>query len=501
MSSKKVIIQYNGKELSLEIEVNEDNIYNTFIDIFRQKFREEDITYKYKLTTINTKIPYLIIDENNMLNIFNEKIENDEILKILITKEEDEEIKKDSQDENFFRGFIKNNTNDDEDDFDDNDYVIIDKDKNTGNAKIIENDENGEGKLYDKNQENELNKLLDNSLNNVQNEIKINESDEIKEENEIPKKIEDDNNIDDNLILSNIDNTKKENNQDIDNDNNKDEEKKEIPLLPVIPLNIPNDIFNSEVCSFCFNVMTSCKYICSICENCNLCERCEKLHLHPCFKYKTAFLSNLTDTYKYIDRNYNYHIPIDSKKMTKLIRKEYDLKIVPMTDLKFTLRPNKVFDIPVKVLNLSDTDINSSQFMIVVKNNKLINISYEIDKFFDIKPNEEHEVKLICRTPNSITLEQINIEIYSDQLKIRMSSRLNFDIEIEITKDESDEKLNDELNYDKYAIFHTKVHKKIILSMIYFNEEWKKDLKNVCQVLRDNKWDTDKSIRMLQKKK
>ena len=82
-----------------------------------------------------------------------------------------------------------------------------------------------------------------------------------------------------------------------------------------------------------------------------------------------------------------------------------------------------------------------------------------------------------------------------------MSSRLNFDIEIEITKDESDEKLNDELNYDKYAIFHTKVHKKIILSMIYFNEEWKKDLKNVCQVLRDNKWDTDKSIRMLQKKK
>ena len=37
--------------------------------------------------------------------------------------------------------------------------------------------------------------------------------------------------------------------------------------------------------------------------------------------------------------------------------------------------------------------------------------------------------------------------------------------------------------------------------MIYFNEEWKKDLKNVCQVLRDNKWDTDKSIRMLQKKK
>ena len=491
MSSKKVIIQYNGKELTLEIEINMDNVYNTFIDIFRQKFREEDITHKYKLTTINTKIPYLIIDENNISNIFNEKIENDEILKILITKEEDEEIKSDNKDEKFFRGFIKNNANDDEDDFNDDDFVFVDKNTKTGDIKIIENDvDKNEGK----DQENELNKLLDNSINNAQNEIKINENNR----NEISNKIEDDNDdIDNNLILSNIDNSKKE----LNKEDNNEAEKNEVPLLPVIPLNIPNDIFNSEVCSFCFNIMTPNKYICSICENCNLCERCEEIHLHPCFKYKTAFLSNLTDTYKYIDRNYNYHIPIDSKKMTKLIRKEYDLKIVPMTDLKFFLRPNKVYDIPIKVLNLSDTDINSSQFMIVVKNNKLINIRYEIDKFFDIKPNEEYEVKLICRTPNTNTLEQFNIEIYSDQLKIRMSSRLNFDMEIEINKDESDEKLNEELNYDKYAIYHTIMHKKIILSMIYFNEEWKNDLKNVCQILRDNKWDTDKSIHMLRKKK
>ena len=153
MSSKKVIIQYNGKELTLEIEINMDNVYNTFIDIFRQKFREEDITHKYKLTTINTKIPYLIIDENNISNIFNEKIENDEILKILITKEEDEEIKSDNKDEKFFRGFIKNNVNDDEDDFNDDDFVFVDKNTKTGDIKIIENDvDKNEGK----DQENEL---------------------------------------------------------------------------------------------------------------------------------------------------------------------------------------------------------------------------------------------------------------------------------------------------------------------------------------------------------
>ena len=477
MSSIKVIIQYNGEEISQEIEINEDNIYNTFIDIFRQKFREVDVNHKYKLTGINTNIPYLIIDENNISNIFKEKIEAGDTLKILITKEEDDEKRKDSRDEKFFRGYIKG-SNDEEDDFNDDDFVILDDIKD----EEIENKKEEKEKHEDNDEkEKEINKLLNESLNN-------NKKDNIIDENykiiEIKKENED---LDNNLILSNFEN----NTQII----------KEEPLLPVIPLNIPNDIFNSEVCTFCFNTMNSFKYICSICENCNLCEKCESIHLHPCFKYKTLFLSNLTDTYKYIDKNYNYHIPIDSKKMTKLIRKEYDLKIIPMTDLKFSLRPNKRFEIPVKVLNLSDTEINSSQFMVVVKNNKLINITYEIDKLFDIKPNEEYELTLICRTPNNNTFEQINIEIYSDKLKIRMSSRLNFNLDIEVNKDQKDEKLNVELNNDKYAIFHSQMHKKVILSMIYFNGDWKNDLKNVCQVLRDNKWDVNKSIHILNKKK
>ena len=493
MSSIKVIIQYNGKELTLDIEINEDNIYNTFIDIFRQKFREEDINKKYKLTSINTSIPYLIIDENNIINIFKEKIEKDEPLEILVTVEDEEEIKRDSKDENFFRGFIKG-AQQDEDDFEDNDFVILDENgndlkteniTNKNNNKVIINEDLNEENKVEK--EKEIYKLLTNYLSNGKEDKKIN-----KNENIIEHEKESD--IDNNLLLNNIENINQ-----ISIEENQKNEKIE-PLLPVIPLNIPENIFASEVCTFCFNSMSSVKYICSICENCNLCEKCESIHFHPCFKYKTSFLSNITDTYKYIDKSYNYHIPIDSKKMTKLIRKEYDLKIVPMTDLRFTLRPNKVYDIPVKLLNLSDTDINSSQFIVIVKNNKSINISYEMDKIFDIKPNEEYELKLICRTPSNNILEQINIEIYSDQLKIRMSSRLNFDLEIEVNKDENDDKLNDELNNDKYAIFHSKVHKKVILSMIYFNGGWKKELKKVCQVLRDNNWDVNKSIHLLNQK-
>ena len=145
--------------------------------------------------------------------------------------------------------------------------------------------------------------------------------------------------------------------------------------------------------------------------------------------------------------------------MTKLIRKEYNLKIVPMRDLKFSVRPNKIIDISVKVLNLSDHEISSNKFIILVKNNKLINITYEVDKEFVIKPNGEYELKLLCGTSSNYSKEKINIEIYSAELQIRMSSRLNFDLEIEVNDDKEDEKLNKELNNEKYAIFHTKMHK------------------------------------------
>ena len=82
-----------------------------------------------------------------------------------------------------------------------------------------------------------------------------------------------------------------------------------------------------------------------------------------------------------------------------------------------------------------------------------------------------------------------------------MSSRLNFDLEIEVNDDKEDEKLNKELNNDKYAIYHSKLHKKMILSMIYYKEEWKYDLKRVCEVLRDNKWEINKSMEALSKQK
>ena len=521
MSSIQVNVLYNGIETLMEIEINEDNLFNSFLDIFRQKFSiAGPKLVNFKLIAINTNVPYLLIDEDNIANIIKEKIPNGAPLKILLTNEDDEleEIKRDSIN-NYICGFVKGAKMDaDEDDFVD-DFAVLDEKANLDNNK----NENEENEIKDKEEEEKINKMLSDSLNNEANQNKNNqftkENDDEKNKNE--NIIENENDLDvlnlnENLRLSdsgniNInsviidkdnDKDKEKNNKDDNKTNSKEnghKEKKNLfkdknTELPIIPLDIPKNLFKSEICSLCGNGMSSFKYICSICENCNLCERCEEIHIHPCFKYKTLFLSNITDTYKYIDKNYNYKIPIDSKKITKLIRKEYNLKIVPMTDLQFSLRPNKIIDIPIKVLNLSDEEINSSQFIVIVKNNKLINISYQVDKIFVIKPNEEYELKLLCRTSTTKCKEKIHVEIYSAELSIRMSSRLNFDLEIEINDDEDDEKLNQELNNDKYAIFHTKLHKKIILSFLYFNENWKKDMKKVCEALRANKWDTNKSI-------
>ena len=71
-----------------------------------------------------------------------------------------------------------------------------------------------------------------------------------------------DNNINNNNI--NLENNNEKKNI---NDNNN-------TFLPVIPLNIPKNIFNLELCTLCGNNISSFKYICSICENCNLCEKC-----------------------------------------------------------------------------------------------------------------------------------------------------------------------------------------------------------------------------------
>ena len=526
MTTKEIIVIYNSTEYKIKIDTTLENLYYDFLQEISMQICEPVVPMKYKLTSINNSIPYLLIDVDNIKEIFDDVLPNGEILKLLLTKEDQkiEEINRESLIENLISGFNKNKNNTIDEDFTD-DFAIINHDQDK--IEEINNDENNNNKIDDLKIFEKDENILE---NNGKNENKVSDN---KEKNNDNKEKEENFKIDENLdINTNINlnnNIIKDNNFNINdnvninentdfninisstlklpNDKNNNLNLKKSNLtsnassqlsLKKISLNIPKNIFENNSCSFCGKNIHGYKYVCAICDNCDLCEKCEDIHIHPCFKYKTKFLSTLNDTYKYIDKNFNFKIPIDSKKITKLIRKEYDLKIIPMTDLSFFLRPKKKVDIPVKILNLSKQIINSSQFIVLIKNNRFINLNYQCSKPFDIKPNESHIVNITCRTPLEHCKENINIEIYSTELNIRMSSRLNFDLNIEVNEDNEDEELNQLLLEGKLIALCNKEHKKKLINF-FFSNDIKSEMGTVFNVLIENNWNAGKAMEVLKK--
>ena len=66
------------------------------------------------------------------------------------------------------------------------------------------------------------------------------------------------------------------------------------------------EMFKSEKCTICNNILKGVKYICCLCDNYILCEECELYHIHPCFKYKMHFISNVIETSNFIEKCYGF---------------------------------------------------------------------------------------------------------------------------------------------------------------------------------------------------
>ena len=144
------------------------------------------------------------------------------------------------------------------------------------------------------------------------------------------------------------------------------------------------DTFTSEACTICDNQLFGIKYICCLCENVILCPQCESLHLHPCIKFKTKFLSNIIDIYKFMKNFYSFKTPNETKnRLSKIFQKEYEFKIIPLTDIKFSMRVGKEIIIPIKIKNLNKETIYSNNFEIIAKNNKNVNIGYKSEKNYN----------------------------------------------------------------------------------------------------------------------
>ena len=179
----KIIVDYNAKEILLELNKDELNSFDTFLKILSEKTGEENIINNFELMPINTSMPYILIDQNNFINIISEKIK-DENLKLFMNKKEKEDETENNNDLNMKKeNENKRKKDDNDDDFSDNeDEIILNKENKEINNEIIDlpekeeknvNNENNNKIIEDNNINNEIiiNKELDNIFENKNNHI------------------------------------------------------------------------------------------------------------------------------------------------------------------------------------------------------------------------------------------------------------------------------------------------------------------------------------------
>jgi hypothetical protein len=110
MSNVRVIVLYNSKEIVLELDPFEDDLYDKLIKAIEEATGEENIKNDYIFMTLNSNAPYLLIDENNLFNIINEE-RKEEDLKLFMSKNKNVE---DEGDDECFTGLSKLKTFDED---------------------------------------------------------------------------------------------------------------------------------------------------------------------------------------------------------------------------------------------------------------------------------------------------------------------------------------------------------------------------------------------------
>jgi len=491
MSNVKISVLFNSKEIVLELDPFDDNLYDKLIKAIEEATGEENIKNDYILMSLNSNAPYLLIDEHNLFNIINEE-RKEEYLKLFLSKNKNVE---DEGEDDCFTGLSKLKTFDE--DFGDlerisytlqkhnqiksdknvtNDIINDNKDKDINEDNIKINDVNliiEEEKEYQIDKKSEL-LTSDNVEENEVDTIKINKIAELFNNNDINNKNEE------------IQNEGKENRTKISKDKNK--------------FYMKNNFFQDEACSICREQLSGIKFICALCENLILCDSCESQHNHPCFIYKSKFISSLKETFIYISQNYDNELSKSNPNFfSKLITSNIELSIFLLGDKKISLRPNKKYMIPIIFINHTNKIIKSSDFILLITGNKLINIAYDEAQIFNILPKSNFILKLFCQTPSELCSEIINMELYSTTKNLKQNDNLKIIVNIKINEDQEEESLNDKLLNDDKVILYNKEHKEIILSLLE-NEFKGHNPTNVIKNLIKCNWNKDKCIEEMKSK-
>ena len=488
--SIQISVSYNSKEILIELENYEldEDIFTKFIDQLSEKIGQKNILSNFKLMAINTNIPYLLVEENNFWNILHEE-RKDGILKLFMNKQEKNEEEKvdEGADELFFSGIKSSSSigkdNDDDDDFNDEDFGQRDTFSEKKEEKISKEEEN------DLNNNNDSEKKEQKDDIDIKDNININNSNDINDNNF---------KINDNLMLS--ENDKKNEKKELETKEN-EEKKNNIYLLEKVD-DIEKDkeknsiskdvilknIFIKESCTVCGQSLKNIKYICVICMNVLLCDSCEEKHNHPCLIYKTPFISSIKETYNFITNNY----PSYSNLLTK--KSQRNLSISLMADKNIYLRKNKGVLIPIKIMNNSNISVDSKDFIVLIKQNKIINISYNSNSYFQISPNSSYILTLKCITPDVLCKEDIIAQIYSNKFILKHNENLRINFSIEINEDNEEEDLNLKLCFNEMAILYNKEHKKIMVSMLE-NELAGNNIEDVLEVLLQYNWNKEEVLK------
>jgi hypothetical protein len=495
MTEKVVVISYKGQETKIEINLEITNTYSLFMTKIRSIITDYSTSNTYNIMTTNTAEPYTLLNDDNYMKVMKEEI-NGENLQLFLDKVDINPI--------------ENNENDN--DIEDDDFVIEKseekkeeetteekpKEEVDQQLKIEQNINDNINNIINEKDDNEnLYNETDAMINKIKNVLGQSNLQLIKHSNSVNYS------QNDNRYNNSIINNKKKDN-DVYNllidDDGEDEKENDINNedmdLPQESKIINQDTFKSIKCSICNSNLSGIKYKCLVCESCILCSDCEMIHFHPCLKFKSNFLSSLSDIYKYITQFYSFKISSNNI-FSKIFEKVYEINMAPLTDKKISLRPNREYFLPIKLINLSKEVITSSKFQIIPKNNKLINIYLEGNKKFTLGANSNFTVKLKCITGSIKGKETITFYGFSEQLTLKNREQLNFNIEFEINDDLEEEKINKEFNNNENIIMFSKEHKSLALELLKSvgdTDRTNAHIKKVFNALLLNNWKSSKEI-------
>ena len=517
MSKKRIIILYNAEETKMDIDLEEINTCDLLINKIKLQMNDCNPSFHYNLMAINTSVPYTLVEADNYMAIMNEKIAEGD-LKLFFNKIDMKELDIENNDDDFIIEDEDENENKKKEKQKKEENPKIEKievnqlkindeiNKKNENDNIIINNKEEDDKLFS--QTNmllnrieevmggstfsfERSKTMAPSSNRIKDNKNKNNNINNNASNYLYNDINDINDNNDYCLLK--EDTNKKNDKKFKTKNNNliidDEGEDELTNNLINP-----DTFKDKKCSICNDALKGIEYICCVCENIILCTKCEKEHYHPCIKCKSPFLSNPVHMYNFITNSYGYKIPANNF-FFKLFKKEYEISIIPLTDKKICLRPNKEYLLPIKIINYTREVVKSSQFDVVPKDNKLVQI-YSNDKFV-MGPNSNKTLKMKCITGSNLGKEKINFYGFSEELCFKNQNLVNFSLEFEINEDEEEENINGKLGYNENVIMYTKQHKQLaleILESIGDKNMSKKHINKVFNVLIENEWNKNKSI-------